>query len=695
MNVVMSDVARKWLLYVKTEKMHYLDLMKCLFVPYLVLSYFVQAEICDPHTALFELITGHVLTSSSATIDSQPETLILDDCLAACRRNASCAAVNYETGLCVLFSLNADQKPKALSPSQFPVFTLYGQKICPPDNGPSWSYGESEWAWERVLDSELKGYVKKQLHTKSRTDCAMFCLQEEEFTCRSANYDYENSLCSLNDMDRFSLSHVGVLRMRKGVDYLENHYVSDPARLCEYQKVDGRIMKTVDAVYRNITSLDGCRRLCSASPFRCRSFDFGATDEDVCRLSHHASASLTHIHEPYLEMADTATYELSACYNVTVECRSADMIARILTNRLFNGKIYAKSRPRSCVTDVSNELEFELRMAYGDVNCNVQHDSYGAFSNDIVLQHHDLIVTNQDLGLSVHCQYDLQNKSVSNGVNLNIQGYVTIVAFNIEKLTTQLLLGKICHKSEKSTQRSAENEMKNMASEAGTVPSPNVSMKIISRVGHDLGSAQVGDSLALRFEIVDENSPYEIFVRELVASDGLPGSSEILLIDSLGCPTDATIMGPLAKVNNNGQMLDATFDAFKFPSSEVVQFKALVTPCLSVCDPVQCNVLDGEGAGRKEESFGRKRRSVLTSTANEQLIISPSLHVHDRFTYKNSNLRKHILKTLQEKINMSFKDLFMWSLIIDFFLNMFNEWENFKKHLHTTHEKLVKSGLIF
>ena len=39
------------------------------------------------------------------------------------------------------------------------------------------------------------------------------------------------------------------------------------------------------------------------------------------------------------------------------------------------------------------------------------------------------------------------------------------------------------------------------------------------RNGNDITSAQVGDHLALRFEIIDRmTSPYEIFVRELVAS---------------------------------------------------------------------------------------------------------------------------------------------------------------------------------
>ncbi|GFT87222.1 uncharacterized protein NPIL_480471 [Nephila pilipes] len=78
--------------------------------------------------------------------------------------------------------------------------------------------------------------------------------------------------------------------------------------------------------------------------------------------------------------------------------------------------------------------------------------------------------------------------------------------------------------------------------------------------------------------------PYDIFVRELVAMDGID-NSEILLIDALGCPTDTLIMGALSKARSEAKVLQATFDAFKFPTSEIVQFKALVTPCLPACEP--------------------------------------------------------------------------------------------------------------
>lgn len=91
-------------------------------------------------------------------------------------------------------------------------------------------------------------------------------------------------------------------------------------------------------------------------------------------------------------------------------------------------------------------------------------------------------------------------------------------------------------------------------SEEVIVDSPNVAMKITDRNGQDvMQTAEVGDPLALKFEIIDKNSPYEIFVRELVAIDGID-SSEIILIDSDGCPTDHFIMGPLYKTGESGKV---------------------------------------------------------------------------------------------------------------------------------------------
>lgn len=72
------------------------------------------------------------------------------------------------------------------------------------------------------------------------------------------------------------------------------------------------------------------------------------------------------------------------------------------------------------MTDVTDSLEFEIHMNYNDLECDVQQPNKGQYSNDIVIQHHDMIVTTQDLGLNINCNYDLANKSISNDFNLDI-----------------------------------------------------------------------------------------------------------------------------------------------------------------------------------------------------------------------------------------------------------------------------------
>ena len=96
-------------------------------------------------------------------------------------------------------------------------------------------------------------------------------------------------------------------------------------------------------------------------------------------------------------------------------------------------------------------------------------------------------------------------------------------------------------------------------------------MRVEDARGTDTKTATVGDPLTMVFEIVDqESSPYEIFVRDLVAVDGAT-DTELLLIDSRGCPADPTIMSQLVKSEESNKTLEARFDAFRFPTSDVVQ----------------------------------------------------------------------------------------------------------------------------
>lgn len=59
----------------------------------------------------FFSIFRYVFSAPGQLLESMPGTLMLTDCLEACQSNDTCGSVNYETGLCVLFSSNADKLP--------------------------------------------------------------------------------------------------------------------------------------------------------------------------------------------------------------------------------------------------------------------------------------------------------------------------------------------------------------------------------------------------------------------------------------------------------------------------------------------------------------------------------------------------------------------------------------------------------
>jgi len=533
---------------------------------------------CPQDQVSFEMVTGYVYTAPSDMLDSQPGTLMLTDCIATCARNSSCKSINYETGLCVLFSSSADDNSGELTPSQYPVFTIYLQKTCLASAADC----KAAWSYERVMDHALDVEPMQIVQeATNRQDCMEACLAQPQ--CRAINWVSESAECNLLNVDRQVMAGRPAFQAAQGVDLLEKNCIEPGAdRLCLYETVKGKILKTVDSVYQAIDSKEDCEDLCNNAPFRCHSFDFNDTGDNVCRLSHHSAHTLTQITDPYLAIEEATTYELSACYNVSINCFSGDMRANIHTTTMFKGKVYAKGSPLTCVEDINDKLDFSINFGYNDLECGVVREREGSYTNDVIIQHHDRIVTEKDLGLSVTCEYDLSNKTVASAVDLKITGEIAPSLF-----------------------------------EESLVDSPNVVMRVADQQGQDTKTAVVGDPLSMLFEILDIDSPYEIFVRDLIALDGA-SDNELLLIDERGCPVEPTIMSELRKAEGNPKILISNFDAFRFPSSDMVQFRALVTPCMPTCAPVQCDVLDYTGQTETVDSYGRRRRkrSALSMTNN-------------------------------------------------------------------------------
>ena len=67
-----------------------------------------------------------------------------------------------------------------LTASQFPVFTLYIQKVCMP----SAPVCDRAWAFEKVDGFAMDKYAKKRGRVSSRQNCEMLCMAEKEFPCR-------------------------------------------------------------------------------------------------------------------------------------------------------------------------------------------------------------------------------------------------------------------------------------------------------------------------------------------------------------------------------------------------------------------------------------------------------------------------------------------------------------------------------
>lgn len=84
--------------------------------------------------------------------------------------------------------------------------------------------------------------------------------------------------------------------------------------------------------------------------------------------------------------------------------------------------------------------------------------------------------------------------------------------------------------------------------------------------------------------------------------------NEYLVTDENGCATDPSIFGEW-EYNGETNSLLASFNAFKFPSSDNIRFQCNIRVCFGKCQPVNC---------RGYNAFGRRRRRAITdnNTAN-------------------------------------------------------------------------------
>lgn len=107
--------------------------------------------------------------------------------------------------------------------------------------------------------------------------------------------------------------------------------------------------------------------------------------------------------------------------------------------------------------------------------------------------------------------------------------------------------------------------------------------------------------------------------------------NEYVVTDENGCATDPTIFGEW-DYNAETNSLLASFNAFKFPSSDNIRFQCNIRVCFGRCQPVNCRGYNAFGRRRRRREIGDTNSSStsvslpgqdgLDGTLREEITIS-------------------------------------------------------------------------
>ncbi|RWS12322.1 uncharacterized protein B4U79_07607, partial [Dinothrombium tinctorium] len=549
-------------------------------------------EECDKNDVHFELLSGVLFVSSpyKTTRDFQPQ-----NCLKVCRQELACRSVNidYKKNVCEFHghdSRSAVNFGKYLKEN--PFFNHF-RKICL-KSGNSCA---RDWAFERVRGRELVSvaFGKVSVDSTSLEECEAACLNFKPFICRSAEFNHQLNECKLSPFNRYASSEKHAkLGVRSNTDYLENNCVQEAKTFCNWKSLKQHRLILADR-FLFTEDMERCEEECANNRhFICRSFTYEVGTK-TCALSHHSKRSFPQ--GALLRSPSHIFNEISTCFDVAVDCEPEVMKARILSSTLFQGKVYARDRPNSCALDVGNSMQFELSILLAGDECATvsenqeievhaisasvfshEHEHHfvhlsseeGKFSNVLVIQSNDRVVTAFDKAIGVKCNYDVGNRTGETALHIN-----------------ELRL---------SDRLRASPEL------------PELSLHIMDSSGYEREVVNLGELLRVQVRMSDEDT-YGIFVRNMIAKDGM-GSNNITLIDHAGCPVEAKMMREVRTIDQQSKSLESYFEAFSFTGSSTLELEAEVETCLDKCKPVHCRLATGRSDDEYETvpSFGRRRR---------------------------------------------------------------------------------------
>jgi len=178
---------------------------------------------------------GRVAFEKLTDLDYKGETyytirnLSLYECQGWCREEPECQAASFsfvvnpltprQETVCLLQNGTAANNPsaqplKAVSQYYMVKMSVRSDKVC-----------KRPWNFERVPNKNIEGHDKALIFTSTKEACLAACLNEENFVCRSVEYNYVTLQCRLSDYDRRTpVDDFKPIELvdAPGIDYFEN-----------------------------------------------------------------------------------------------------------------------------------------------------------------------------------------------------------------------------------------------------------------------------------------------------------------------------------------------------------------------------------------------------------------------------------------------------------------------------------------
>jgi len=259
---------------------------------------------------------GRVAFEKLTDLDYKGETyytirnLSLYECQGWCREEPECQAASFsfvvnpltprQETVCLLQNGTAANNPaaqplRAVSQYYMVKMSIRSDKVC-----------KRPWNFERVPNKMIDGHDKALIFTSTKEACLAACLNENNFVCRSVEYNYVTLQCRLSDYDRRTpVDDFKPIELTdaQGIDYFENLCL-DGESSCEDQRTftsprigvpDQKIALHVNVHFYTdkelmANSAAACQRACEIEgEFLCRSYLYLGPPNGAqynCRLYH-------------------------------------------------------------------------------------------------------------------------------------------------------------------------------------------------------------------------------------------------------------------------------------------------------------------------------------------------------------------------------------------------------------------------